>query len=103
MSFVPLSPLWQLLTQRDIAALSSASLVCCSQRTFDVLQVLLLGRDAESLEEIATVRVFLRTDSSGALVPIEDCNEYRQQHKNAGSQTHSNHEFPPGVMMMMCC
>eukprot|EP00973_Karenia_brevis_P059914 8339289-Karenia_brevis.AAC.1 len=77
------SPIWLLLAEEDIAALSQACVVCCGQRTWEVLQVLLLGRSAEELVDIPTTRVFLRTSSTGELVPVldDDGEEYRKIRK----------------------
>eukprot|EP00973_Karenia_brevis_P078910 10950932-Karenia_brevis.AAC.1 len=66
----------------DIASLAGASVVCCGQRTWEVLQVILLGRSAEDLEDIPTARVYLVTSPTGELVPAgfyDDGSEYRDK------------------------
>eukprot|EP00973_Karenia_brevis_P030093 4147437-Karenia_brevis.AAC.1 len=67
MAFVALNPFWRFLSQQDIAALSTSCVVCCSQRTWNTLQVIFLGRQADDLEDIVQERVYLRHTASGDL------------------------------------
>eukprot|EP00973_Karenia_brevis_P003991 550156-Karenia_brevis.AAC.1 len=44
MSFVPRAPLWAFLQPHEKVQLNRTCVICCGERFWDVLQVLLLGR-----------------------------------------------------------
>eukprot|EP00973_Karenia_brevis_P062260 8659992-Karenia_brevis.AAC.1 len=72
MDFVPKCTFWQFLTRDDTSQLSQSCVVASGRRTFDLFQVLLLGRGIDEVEEIYTPRLYLRVSRSGALKALDD-------------------------------